>query len=939
MPDELARLSHALLTQALELEAPSREEFLKRSCAGEPALAERVRRLIAAVDRSAGFLEHPAVNMARSGGAARPAAPPSSIRIPSYSLVRVIGVGGMATVYEAVQRQPERTVALKVMNRGLGSASAVRRFQYETEVLARLQHPGIAQIFEAGTCEDGVGVPLPYFAMELIAGARTLTDYAVQQALPLRQRLELFAAVCDAVQHGHQLGVIHRDLKPGNILVDEAGRTKIIDFGIARPVDAAGADLTQRTAPAQLIGTLNYMSPEQCAGASVDVRTDVYALGVVLYQLIADRQPHDLARVALPEAARIIAHAPPTRLGSLVPAARGDLESIVQTAMAKDPARRYASAAALAADIRRFQNCQPIDARPATTLYQLRMFARRHRPLVLALSAVFVALAAGVVTTSTAAVVAFRARTAAEQREHELEQVVAYQESQLAGIDVAELGRGIRRALLTRATQPASQPDGAAEPGGGESTSAKLDRLLSGVNFTSLALEALYEHVLLCSRYAIDDQFANQPLVRARLLLRLAGTMHRLGLSGQAEPLMIDALAIRREALGDDHPDTLQASHALGALLGTLGRDAEALPLLDDAYRRLTRLRGPGDDQTLRAGTSLGGVLRQLGRLDEAERIWSQTLAARRRMFGDDDEGTLRALSNMGIIQAMRGDYERAEASWRELAHRRRALGEDHPDYRNSLINLGAILHERGKLDEARPAIEAALASTRSALGDNHPDTLLAMTTLAQLLIDLEDLDAAETIQRECLLRRRDTLGVDHPRTLLASTTLAQVLVEKFRRDREGDEILAEAQRLARDALDAQRRILGDDHPEAIDSRAVLAAVQLESGQLEDAGRTAAEAVERARRHYPPEHAYVGHYLLTLGQVNAALRRWAQAEDELLEAHAILSAARGPRHKHTRDAAEDLAEFYESWHEEAPLDGHDARAARWRSESAADEAE
>jgi WD40 repeat protein len=289
----------------------------------------------------------------------------------------------MASVYEAEQEQPRRTVALKVMSRALANTSAVRRFRYETEALARLHHPGIAQIYEAGTCDDGHGHPLPFFAMELVPGSCTLTEFAERSALTLSDRLSLFAAVCDAVHHGHQCGVIHRDLKPSNILVDGSGRTKIIDFGVARSTEQDLAGLTRRAEVGQLIGTLNYMSPEQCAGrAGVDARTDVYSLGVVLYELLSGRLPHELSRVSIPEAVRIISEREPDRLGATVPAARGDLEAIAMMAMQKEPVRRYNGAGALAADIRRYLNHQTIDARPPTVAHQVTLLAKRHRVLV-----------------------------------------------------------------------------------------------------------------------------------------------------------------------------------------------------------------------------------------------------------------------------------------------------------------------------------------------------------------------------------------------------------------------------------------------------------------------------------------------------------------------------------------------------------------------------
>src|SRR5262249_41988983 len=287
--------------------------------------------------------------------------------------VRELGRGGMGVVYLAEQQNPSRLVALKVIAAGLTVGDALRRFEHEAQVLARLKHPGIAQVFEAGTGDTGDGVR-PYFVMELIEG-QSLTDYARARALPTRQRLELFVKVCAAVQHAHQKGVIHRDLKPGNILVDEAGRPRVLDFGVARLTGPGPGD-THATAVGQLVGTLPYMSPEQVAADpdALDTRSDVYTLGVILYQLLTGRLPYEVAGKPAREAARVITEREPARLGSVDKALRGDLETVVARALEKDRERRYSSADALADDVERYLRGDPILARPASALYQLKKF-------------------------------------------------------------------------------------------------------------------------------------------------------------------------------------------------------------------------------------------------------------------------------------------------------------------------------------------------------------------------------------------------------------------------------------------------------------------------------------------------------------------------------------------------------------------------------------
>ncbi len=315
---------------------------------------------------------------------------PLPASIGRYRIIRLLGEGGMGAVYEAEQDQPRRLVALKVIRAAWASPEMLRRFEQESQTLGRLHHPGIAQIYEAGSADAGFGVQ-PFFAMELIHG-KPLVEYADEHKLNTRQRLELMIQVCEAVHHAHQRGIIHRDLKPGNILVDETGQPKILDFGLARATDS-DAQATRQTDIGQLLGTLAYMSPEQVLAdpLALDIRSDVYALGVILYELLAGKMPYTLSR-QLHEAVRTIQQTDPAPLSSVSKMYRGDIETIVAMALEKDKNRRYASAAALAGDIRRYLDDQPITAKPASASYQLHKFARRHKALVAGVGAVFVVL-------------------------------------------------------------------------------------------------------------------------------------------------------------------------------------------------------------------------------------------------------------------------------------------------------------------------------------------------------------------------------------------------------------------------------------------------------------------------------------------------------------------------------------------------------------------
>ena len=411
-----------LYHSALELDGNRRAAFLEQACGGDQSLWLEVASLLAEVQRTDDFLESPAADVAARSLAAscEPDGHSHPATIGHYRIIGRIGEGGMGTVYEAEQDEPRRTVALKVIKLGQTTRERLRRFRLESQALARLQHPGIAQIYEASTADTGLG-PQPYFAMEFIRGL-PLRRYAEARQLDTRQRLALMVKVCEAVHHAHQRGLIHRDIKPGNILVDESGQPKVLDFGVARVTEVDAPEgverATMQTGMGELVGTLAYMSPEQVVGDpfEVDTRSDVYSLGVILYELLSGKPPYRLSHLPLPEAVLTIREMEPETLGSIRSEYRGDVETIVRKALEKDKSRRYASAAELSADIQRYLNEEPIGARPPSTAYQLRKFARRHRAGVAIGGVMLVALCGAVVSVAWEARIARRERDRAQQR-------------------------------------------------------------------------------------------------------------------------------------------------------------------------------------------------------------------------------------------------------------------------------------------------------------------------------------------------------------------------------------------------------------------------------------------------------------------------------------------------------------------------------------------
>jgi hypothetical protein len=427
--------------------------------------------------------------------------------IGRYHILRLLGEGGMGTVFEAEQEHPRRTVAIKVIKPGFAGSEMLRRFEQESEVLGRLQHSGIAQIYEAGTADSGFG-PQPYFAMELIRG-ESLLRYAEVHQLNTRQRLELMIKVCEGVQHAHQHGIIHRDLKPSNILVDESGQPKVLDFGVARAT-SGDAPTTRQTDLGQLVGTLAYMSPEQALAdpLELDTRSDVYALGVILFELLAGRLPYPIGR-QLHEAVKTIREDDPTRLSSVSQAYRGDIETIVGKALEKDKARRYSSAADMAADIQHYFRDEPIAARPPSAVYHLQKFARRHKALVGGMAAVFLVLIAGIIASTWEAARARRAEQAATTESATAKAVTDFLQNDV-----------LAQASANNQARPDTKPDPDLK------VRTALDRAAAG----------------------IEGKFAKQPLVEASIRNTIGDTYRDLGLYPEAQRQMERALELRRRA-------------------------------------------------------------------------------------------------------------------------------------------------------------------------------------------------------------------------------------------------------------------------------------------------------------------------------------------------------------------------------------------------------
>ncbi len=472
MEDHQLLRAKKLFLAAADLAATEREQYLDDQCGGDAVLRARVHALLtsdAATDDVLGELQVDGVTVRSFLEPDQP-----DDEIGDFRLIRELGRGGMGIVWLAEQKSLGRQVALKLIRPGSASEELLRRFRKEAEVLGQLQHPGIAQIYEVGTTQVGsVALPVeqPYFAMEYVSGI-ALDDYVMRNDLDTQQRLELLASICDSIDHAHRAGVVHRDLKPDNILVTDAGRPVLLDFGIARVTESDVMSISMHHTAGQIIGTLPYMSPEQVLGDQrrIDARSDVYSMGAVMFEVLSGRLPVDVQGRSIAEAARVICDEDPASLRSISAAFRGDVDTIVQKALEKDESRRYQSAAELAADIRRHLTDQPITARPATTLYQARKFVRRHTALVTVSALVFLALAAGTAGTSWGMLHARSQRQAALQESARARRVTQFLSDTLgfANPDVTDAPNITARTLVDRAAREvavafASDPTAEAE--------------------------------------------------------------------------------------------------------------------------------------------------------------------------------------------------------------------------------------------------------------------------------------------------------------------------------------------------------------------------------------------------------------------------------------------------------------------------------------------
>jgi tetratricopeptide (TPR) repeat protein len=897
-----------IFVAAAKLSGDEREAFLKRACAGDAGLRAEVDSLLAHDDSSLAEQAGAAVVRELGDVAAIDEALPAAIG--GYRVLGRIGHGGMGIVYEAEQLEPRRRVALKVVRPEFVTSASLRRFREEAQVLGWLDHPSIARIFEAGTDESG-GRPRPFFAMELVEGL-SLTAYCETKRLDIAARLALLAEVCDAVHHAHQKGVIHRDLKPANILVDASGRPKILDFGVARVTDSDLRTTTLRTQAGELVGTLPYMSPEQVQAdpSLLDIRSDVYALGVVAYELLSGRLPLDLGERKVHEAARAIVEDEPSNLGALDPRLRGDVETIVARAIEKDRARRYASAEELASDMRRFLADEPIVARPASAIYQLRKFTRRNRVLVGGIVAVFATLVAGIVVSTRYGLGEARANTergaALELADRRLRE--AERQSRIA----REVNGFLTDGLL-----------GAADPLRNADPEITLRRVVDG------------------ARPGLDGRFADEPLVRASILQTLGATYRSLGALDRAEACLDEALALH-DATDDVDAFATAARWRLGIERGHVlylaARWDEAAEQLVAVRERLLVDEDSELGDLLDATNLLALVHLAADEAATAEELARWSLAADPAVDGQMSDGHRSALRTFGHALARRGAFDEAETALSSmLADSERRFGPDHLQTQLDRGDLAAFyLNRQGRIDDAIALLEVSATVQRHSLGDTHPLTLPVLNNLAVAYWLAGRREESGALYREVLAATRARYGEENSRTLEARTALAGHLLDSGRTDEALDELLdvhalqvellgpehANAQDTASrlvvaltqvgdltgasgvafELLEVQERALAAGHPDLLATKFLLADLLERRNALEEAESYYLAAVEGGREHLPDDHLYRGLHPLRYAHCLSRMGRHDEAERTALEAHEFLVEHFGGEHPYAAEA-------------------------------------
>ncbi len=892
-----SRFEHlkGVVQAALRLPERQREGYLRDACAADSALFQEAMTLISDETR--------ATDLIKTGGVAglldtrttedllRAPSEPLHSRIGPYRIIETLGEGGMGAVYLAEQEEPiRRRVALKLVKLGMDTKEVLARFDTERQALAMMDHPNVARVHDAGSTDMG----RPYFVMEYVDGT-PITDFCDAGRLSTRERLELFVPVCQAIHHAHQKGIIHRDVKPSNVLVAlHEGKPvpKVIDFGIAKATSEGLTEQTAFTAMGQVIGTPEYMSPEQATGAveGVDTTTDVYSLGVLLYEILTGSLPFEtkeFRRAGWETVVKTIREVEPpkpsTRISTIGAGAaevaakrrtsvtglrrqlRGDLDWVVMKAMEKVRSRRYSSAAEFGADVERYLGNLPVAASPPSTIYRMRKFARRYRT-ALAIAAFII------VSLSYAAFESNRQRAAAVSARDESEVVTTFLSDMLGAVAPDQSGR-----------------------------------------------EVSVRQVLDQAEGKIGEKLKGRPLIQARLMNTMGNVYRKLGLADKARPLLEGSLAFREKELGRNHPDVAQSLNDIGGLARMEGDRKRAKELFEQALAIRERTLPPDHPDVARSLNNVGIILQETGESEAALLIYQRILPMQEKALGPDHADVGRTHHNIANLLIGTGDYK-AALPHIDLAVRikEKALGPDHIEVARSLSIKGSALYYLRDYATARRLMERMVSISEKALGPDHPELGQALNGLGAVLLTLEDYEAARTILERALSIIEKGFGPTHGLLDGPLRNLGKLCSET------GDYATA-SKYLAR-AMSIDEVAFGAASREISAPLLEMGVLNRRMGDHESAKKCLDRALSIREKALGPEHPDVAEVLVHMGELEHEMRDDERARKHMDRALSIREQALGPEHRDVAETLEILASFLRDVGDSAKASALEARA-------------
>jgi serine/threonine protein kinase len=868
----------AIFLTARDIATPAeRAAYLSQACGNDADLRQRVEAMLrdaAAADKFFGPGERALSGAALTEG-------PGTV-IGRFKLLEKIGEGGMGVVYMAEQREPVvRKVALKIIKLGMDTRQVVARFEAERQALALMDHPNIAKVLDGGATESG----RPYFVMELVPGL-PITQFCDEANLPTRDRLELILEVCSAIQHAHQKGIIHRDIKPSNILVTLHGEKpvpKVIDFGVAKATQGRLTEKTLFTQFQQFIGTPAYMSPEQASlsGLDIDTRSDIYALGVLLYELLTGRTPFDgkeLLQAGLDEMRRTIREKQPPRPSNristlqgddltttakrrrtdppkLIHLVRGDLDWIVMKALEKDRARRYDTANGFARDIQRHLNDEPVVARPPSRLYEFQKTVRRHKFGFLAAALMGVVLLAATAISAWQAVRATRAQTEAKERLADSEAISQFLSEVFKSPSPLRDGRSITVAeTLSNATQK------------------------------------------------LEAELTNQPARRAKLQSAIGESYFGLGLFHEAIPLQEQVRDYYLAASGPESIDTLVATRWVALLYAEVGRQDEAIKMLEPVLTLSRKSLGPENPETINAMSVLAGIYDIAGRWDEALKLRKELLVLRRKVNGPENPITIKSMEDLATSYIQLDQPESIQLGEQVLALSTKVLGPQSPQTIRCTLILGSSYYTFGRRDEALKLWEQALPLEEKVNGPEHPETLKVMRNLAYAYDDFGRRDDALKLREQALAINRRINGPEHPDTIMAMEGVA------ISYDRAGQH--DKALKLLQEAVDLSRKTVGDENPMTLNFMGSLSYILYEAGHLDEARKLGEEVLALDRKKLGAKHHDTLNAMENLAIFYDAVGRREESlklKEQILD---LCLEVLGPKNPGTLDANRELTKSY-----------------------------